>query len=114
MKVTIVSSDKDLMQLVGNGVDMLDTMRDLRIGPSQVEEKFGVGPDKVGEVLALMGDAVDNIPGVRGVGPKTATQLIQEFGDVETLIARAARSSATSSARRSRTASTTSACRACW
>jgi DNA polymerase-1 len=90
MKVTIVSSDKDLMQLVGNGVDMLDTMRDLRIDVPQVEEKFGVPPAKVGEVLALMGDSVDNIPGVRGVGPKTATQLIQQFGDVETLIARAA------------------------
>jgi DNA polymerase-1 len=90
MKVTIVSSDKDLMQLVGNGVDMLDTMRDLRIDVPEVEEKFGVPPDKVGEVLALMGDSVDNIPGVRGVGPKTATQLIQQFGDVETLIARTA------------------------
>ncbi len=89
MKVTIVSSDKDLMQLVGGGIDMLDTMRDLRMGVAHVEEKFGVPPEKVGDVLALMGDAVDNIPGVRGVGPKTATQLIQEYGDVETLIARA-------------------------
>jgi len=89
MKVTIVSSDKDLMQLVGGGIDMLDTMRDLRIDVAHVEEKFGVPPEKVGDVLALMGDAVDNIPGVRGVGPKTATQLIQEYGDVETLIARA-------------------------
>ncbi len=89
MKVTIVSSDKDLMQLVGGGIDMLDTMKNLRITPKEVEEKFSVPPEKVGELLALMGDTSDNIPGVRGVGPKTAAQLIQEFGDVETLIARA-------------------------
>jgi DNA polymerase-1 len=88
-RVTIVSSDKDLMQLVGGPVDMLDTMKNLRIGPPEVEAKFGVPPEKVGEVLALMGDAVDNVPGVRGIGPKTAAQLIQEFGDVESLIARA-------------------------
>ncbi len=87
-KVTIVSSDKDLMQLVEDGkVDMLDTMNDRRIGVPEVIEKFGVGPDKVGEVLALMGDSVDNVPGVPGVGPKTASQLIQQFGDVETVLA---------------------------
>ncbi len=87
-KVTIVSSDKDLMQLVEDGkVDMLDTMNDRRIGVPQVEEKFGVGPDKVGQVLALMGDSVDNVPGVPGVGPKTASQLIQQYGDVETVLA---------------------------
>ena len=89
-KVTIVSSDKDLMQLVdGDTVDMLDTMKNKRIGPAEVEEKFGVGPDKVGEILALMGDSVDNIPGVKGVGVKTAARLITEYGDVETLISRA-------------------------
>ena len=87
-KVTIVSSDKDLMQLVEDGrVDMLDTMNDRRIGVPEVIEKFGVGPDKVGEVLALMGDSVDNVPGVPGVGPKTASQLIQQYGDVETVLA---------------------------
>lgn len=94
-QVTIVSSDKDLMQLIerpadGNGgVDMLDTMRDRRIGPEQVEEKFGVGPDKLGDVLALMGDSVDNVPGVPGIGPKTASKLIQEYGDLESVLAAA-------------------------
>jgi DNA polymerase I len=87
-KVTIVSSDKDLMQLIEDGqVDMLDTMNDRRIGREQVIEKFGVPPEKVGEVLALMGDSVDNVPGVPGVGPKTATQLIQQYGDVEGVLA---------------------------
>jgi DNA polymerase-1 len=87
-KVTIVSSDKDLMQLVEDDkVDMLDTMNDRRIGVAEVMEKFGVGPNKVGDVLALMGDSVDNVPGVPGVGPKTASQLIQQYGDVETVLA---------------------------
>ena len=88
-KVTIVSSDKDLMQLVDDeaGVDMLDTMNDRRIDRSYVTEKFGVGPEKVGHVLALMGDRVDNVPGVPGIGPKTATQLIQQYGDLETVLA---------------------------
>jgi len=87
-KVTIVSSDKDLMQLIEDGkVDMLDTMNDRRIGREQVIEKFGVPPEKVGEVLALMGDSVDNVPGVPGVGPKTASQLIQQYGDVESVLA---------------------------
>jgi DNA polymerase-1 len=87
-QVTIVSSDKDLMQLVEDGkVDMLDTMNDRRIGREQVIEKFGVGPEQVGEVLALMGDSVDNVPGVPGVGPKTASQLIQQYGDVESVLA---------------------------
>jgi len=86
--VTIVSSDKDLMQLIGtahNGtgaIDMLDTMKNQRISVAEVEEKFGVPPEKVGDVLALMGDTADNIPGVYGVGPKTATKLIQEHGDL--------------------------------
>ncbi|MBV9527303.1 DNA polymerase I [Sphingomonas sp.] len=87
-KVTIVSSDKDLMQLVfDHQVDMLDTMNDRRITEASVVEKFGVGPDKVGDVLALMGDSVDNVPGVPGIGPKTASQLIQQFGDLETVLA---------------------------
>ena len=86
---TIVSSDKDLMQLVGNGVTMYDTMKDKRIGPAEVMEKFGVGPDKVIEVQALIGDSSDNVPGVPGIGVKTAAQLIGEYGDLETLLARA-------------------------
>jgi DNA polymerase-1 len=87
-KVTIVSSDKDLMQLIDEdaGIDMLDTMNDRRIGRAEVLEKFGVPPDKVGDVLALMGDSVDNVPGVPGIGPKTASQLIQQFGDLETVL----------------------------
>jgi DNA polymerase-1 len=86
-KVTIVSSDKDLMQLVDDGkVDMLDTMNDRRIDSTHVLEKFGVPPGKVGDVLALMGDSVDNVPGVPGIGPKTASQLIQQYGDLETVL----------------------------
>src|SRR5437870_5503472 len=87
-KVTIVSSDKDLMQLIDEdaGIDMLDTMNDRRIGRTEVLEKFGVPPEKVGDVLALMGDSVDNVPGVPGIGPKTASQLIQQFGDLETVL----------------------------
>jgi DNA polymerase I len=93
--VTIVSSDKDLMQLVEGeadapfGVDMLDTMKNVRIGRTEVIEKFGVGPELVGDVLALMGDSVDNVPGVPGVGPKTATKLIVEHGDLEAVLAAA-------------------------
>jgi DNA polymerase-1 len=86
---TIVSSDKDLMQLVGNGVMMYDTMKDRRIGREQVIEKFGVGPEKVIEVQALIGDSTDNVPGVPGIGVKTAAQLIGEYGDLETLLKRA-------------------------
>ena len=86
---TIVSSDKDLMQLVGNGVTMYDTMKDKRIGRDEVIEKFGVPPDKVIEVQALIGDSTDNVPGVPGIGVKTAAQLIAEYGDLETLLARA-------------------------
>ncbi len=88
-KVTIVSSDKDLMQLIVPGLDMLDTMNDRRLGAEHVVEKFGVGPDKLGDVLALMGDSVDNVPGVPGIGPKTASQLIQQFGDLESVLAAA-------------------------
>jgi DNA polymerase-1 len=86
--VTIVSSDKDLMQLVGKCgegggcIDMLDTMKNQRIGIPEVVEKFGVPPELVGDVLALMGDSVDNIPGIFGIGPKTASKLIQEHGSL--------------------------------
>ncbi|MBN8502314.1 MAG: DNA polymerase I, partial [Sphingomonadales bacterium] len=96
--VTIVSSDKDLMQLVGRClpadggeacIDMLDTMKNQRIDVAEVVEKFGVTPDLVGDVLALMGDSVDNVPGIRGIGPKTATKLIQEHGGLEAALAAA-------------------------
>lgn len=90
IKVTIVSSDKDLMQLVGQGVEMYDAMKDKRIGPEEVAEKFGVEPQKVLDILALMGDSSDNIPGVPGIGPKTAADLIQQFGDLEGILANTA------------------------
>ena len=86
---TIVSSDKDLMQLVTDGVIMYDTMKDKKIGRAEVIEKFGVPPEKVIEVQALIGDSTDNVPGVPGIGVKTAAQLIGEYGDLETLLARA-------------------------
>ncbi|MCA3451511.1 MAG: DNA polymerase I [Rhodobacter sp.] len=88
-RVTILSSDKDLMQLVGDGVEMLDPMKNKSIGIAEVEEKFGVRPDRVVDVQALTGDPVDNVPGAPGIGIKTAALLIQEFGDLETLLARA-------------------------
>ena len=87
--VTIVSSDKDLMQLIGDGVAMLDPMKNRPIGPEQVMEKFGVPPARVVDVQALCGDATDNVPGVPGIGVKTAAQLIGEYGDLDTLLARA-------------------------
>ena len=80
--VTIVSSDKDLMQLIQPGVQMLDTMKSRTIGPDEVQEKFGVAPDKVIDVQSLAGDSVDNVPGVPGIGVKTAAQLIDEFGQL--------------------------------
>ena len=86
---TIVSSDKDLMQLVNDCVVMYDTMKDRRIGVPEVVEKFGVPPEKVIEVQSLIGDSTDNVPGVPGIGVKTAAQLIGEYGDLETLLARA-------------------------
>jgi DNA polymerase I len=86
---TIVSSDKDLMQLVTDRVTMFDTMKDRRIGIPEVIEKFGVPPEKVVEVQALAGDSTDNVPGVPGIGIKTAAQLIVEYGDLESLLERA-------------------------
>src|SRR3954465_15855940 len=88
-RATIVSSDKDLMQLITDCVIMYDTMKDKRIGIPEVLEKFGVPPDKVIEVQSLIGDSTDNVPGVPGIGVKTAAQLICEYGDLETLLARA-------------------------
>jgi len=88
--VTIVSSDKDLMQLVNDRVKMFDPIKNRPIGAAEVEEKFGVGPDKVVEVQALAGDSTDNVPGVPGIGVKTAAELIKTYGDVENLLAHAA------------------------
>jgi len=88
-EVTIVSSDKDLMQLVDDKISMMDPMKATLIGHDQVVEKFGVAPDKVVDVQALAGDSTDNVPGVRGIGIKTAAQLINEYGDLDTLLERA-------------------------
>ena len=89
IKSIIVSSDKDLMQLVNKDTEMLDPMKNKIVGIDQVIEKFGLPPEKVIQIQALTGDTVDNIPGVPGIGPKTALQLIQEFGDVHNLIEKA-------------------------
>ncbi|MBP7765750.1 MAG: DNA polymerase I [Syntrophaceae bacterium] len=88
-RTVIVSGDKDLMQLVGDSVTMVDTMKDKTYDAAAVKEKFGVGPDRVAEILGLMGDTSDNIPGVPGIGPKTAMRLIEEYGSVEAVIANA-------------------------
>jgi len=88
-RVTIVSSDKDLMQLVSDTVLMLDTMKNKTMGREQVFEKFGVGPEKVVDIQSLAGDSVDNVPGAPGIGVKTAAQLLDEYGDLDTLLARA-------------------------
>jgi DNA polymerase-1 len=84
-ELVVVSSDKDLMQLVTNGIKLLDSAKDRWIGKEEVREKFGVNPEQVIEVMGLMGDAVDNIPGVKGIGEKTASALIQEFQTLENL-----------------------------
>jgi DNA polymerase-1 len=89
LEVVICSSDKDLLQLCDGDVAVLDTMRNRRLGPAEVREKFGVPPERVGDVLALMGDSVDNVPGVAGIGPKTAAELINKFGSLEELLASA-------------------------
>jgi DNA polymerase-1 len=86
---TIISSDKDLMQLVGPGIDMFDPMKTRAIGPDEVMEKFGVPPNRVIDVQSLAGDSVDNVPGAPGIGLKTAALLINEYGDLDTLLARA-------------------------
>ena len=89
MDVTIVSSDKDLMQLVNDRVSLWDGMKEKTIGAAEVVEKFGVGPDKVIDVQSLAGDSTDNVPGVQGIGIKTAAELINEYGDLDTLLSRA-------------------------
>jgi DNA polymerase-1 len=86
---TIISSDKDLMQLVGPTVSMYDPMKDRQIGIPEVIEKWGVPPEKMVDLQAMTGDSVDNVPGVPGIGPKTAAQLLEQFGDLDTLLARA-------------------------
>ena len=87
--VTIISSDKDLMQLVGPNVILYDQMKDKRLGIPEVIEKWGVPPEKMIDLQALSGDSTDNVPGVPGIGPKTAAQLLEEYGDLETLLERA-------------------------
>ena len=89
MEVVIISSDKDLMQLIRPGVTMLDPMKQTRIGPDEVVARFGAGPDKVVDIQALAGDSTDNVPGVPGIGIKTAAELINQYGDLDTLLARA-------------------------
>lgn len=84
--VTIISGDKDLLQLVGGGIDMWDTMKEKRYTEKEAQEKFGVRPDQITDLFGLMGDASDNIPGVPGIGPKTAAQLIQEYGTLEKVL----------------------------
>ena len=88
-RVTVISSDKDLMQLVSDNIRMVDTMKNKVFGPDEVAEKFGVGPERVIDVQALAGDSVDNVPGVPGIGIKTAALLINEYGDLDTLLERA-------------------------
>ena len=90
LRTAIISGDKDLMQMIDEKVTMVDTMKDKTYDAAAVKEKFGVGPDKVVEILGLMGDASDNIPGVPGIGPKTAQRLIEEYGTVEAIIENAA------------------------
>ncbi len=87
--VTIISSDKDLMQLVGERVTLYDTMKDRRLGIAEVIEKWGVPPEKMIDLQSLTGDSTDNVPGVPGIGPKTAAALLEEYGDLDTLLARA-------------------------
>ena len=89
MQVVICSSDKDLMQLCGDDIRVLDTMKNRMIGVPEVLEKFGVLPERVGDVLALTGDSIDNVPGVAGIGPKTAAELINQFGSLPALMDRA-------------------------
>src|SRR5262245_46569602 len=87
-EVTIISSDKDLMQLVTPNISMYDSMKDKQIGIPDVVEKWGVAPEKMIDLQALTGDSTDNVPGIPGIGPKTAAQLLEEFGDLDSLLAR--------------------------
>jgi DNA polymerase I len=87
LDVVLCSSDKDLMQLCGEHIHLLDTMKNKVLGPAEVVEKFGVGPEQLGDLLTLMGDSVDNVPGVAGIGPKTAADLIKQFGSLDGILA---------------------------
>jgi DNA polymerase I len=89
MRAVMCSSDKDLTQLCTDQINLLDTMRNRLLGPAEVREKFGVPPERVGDVLALMGDNIDNVPGVAGIGPKTAAELINKYGSLDELLAHA-------------------------
>src|SRR5205807_1969400 len=91
MEVVIWSGDKDLLQLCGSGVYQVDTLRDVEYTPDAVQEKFGVPPDKLGDVLALMGDTSDNIPGVTGIGPGWAAKLVNQYGGLDGALAAAER-----------------------
>lgn len=86
MEVTVVTGDKDLMQIVGDRISLLDTMKERRSGPLEVQQRFGVGPERVTDILGLAGDASDNIPGVPGIGEKTAAELVQRFGSLEEVL----------------------------
>jgi ribonuclease HI len=86
MEVTVVTGDKDLMQIVGEGISLLDTMKEKRSGPLEVFQRFGVAPERVADILGLAGDAADNIPGVPGIGEKTAAELVQRFGSLEEVL----------------------------
>jgi DNA polymerase-1 len=88
MQVVIVSTDKDLYQLVGPAISLYDAMKDQQIGPDEVAARFGVTPAQIPDFLGLMGDAVDNVPGVPGIGEKTAAALIQQFGSIDALLER--------------------------
>ena len=99
LDVVVVASDKDLYQLVGDGIEVLNPSKDLRLDPAGVAESFGVPPERVRDVLSLMGDAVDNVPGVPGVGQKTALAIVTTYGDLDSIIARAERFAATWDAR---------------
>src|SRR5262249_41554911 len=90
MEVVIWSGDKDLLQLCGSGIYQVDTLRDVEYTPEAVQEKFGVPPASLGDVLALMGDSSDNIPGVSGIGPGWAAKLVGQYGSVERILAAAA------------------------
>jgi len=90
LRVVICSSDKDLMQLCSDRIQLLDTMKNRLMGPAEVQEKFGVPPDRLGDLLTLMGDSVDNVPGVAGIGPKTAADLIKQFGSLDGVLAHVA------------------------
>src|SRR5512145_172216 len=87
LDVVLVSGDKDLLQLVSPRVSVLDTMKEQRWTPEEVEKRFGIGPGRLVEMMALMGDSIDNVPGVRGVGEKTALELVRQFGTLEELYA---------------------------